>query len=438
MVQLVDRAKMTVATAPGAGVVALGAAVAGYQSFAAAGVANGAAISYVIEDGANWEYGHGTYSSTGPTLTRTTILGSSNGGAAIAASAAALVFASVLAEDLQPFAGDSGSGGVAGMVPEPPAGAAASNLVLGAGSTPWVGRMAGFRNRLINGAFDVWQRGTTFTPLGASPYTADRWVCVRYADVGNFVLSKATGILQNGVNRSALHVQRTPGDTITANPIWLSQSVESLNCHDLAGQSVILSLYVRVGANFSSSNLTVAIRSGTGTDERAGAYTGDALVASLNVPPSQTTYARFSCTGTLAANANELGVFITYSPTGTAGANDWFEILDVQLEPGQVATPFERRPIGVELALCQRYFQTAVYNLSYYCGQASFGFYQILTLPVTMRASPTTGLNNTLNYGASTTVTLSADDPSHLHFTITDSAVGSVGINGAYTASADL
>lgn len=104
MGKLVNRAKMTAASAPGTGAITLGAAVAGYQTFAAAGVNNGDVVSYVIEDGANWETGYGGYSSTGPTLTRATILASSNSGSAISATSAALVFVSPLAPDL-PAAG---------------------------------------------------------------------------------------------------------------------------------------------------------------------------------------------------------------------------------------------------------------------------------------------------------------------------------------------
>jgi hypothetical protein len=42
--------------------------------------------------------------------------------------------------------------------------------------------------------------------------------------------------------------------------------------------------------------------------------------------------------------------------TGTAGANDYIDLTGLQLEEGTVSTPFESRPIGLELSLCQRYF----------------------------------------------------------------------------------
>ncbi len=100
---LVNRAKMTVSTAPGTGNVSLGVAATGYQTFANAGLANGNICSYVIEDGTAWEIGQGTYNTTGPALARTTIIASSNANAAISASANAIVFLSALAADIHPF-----------------------------------------------------------------------------------------------------------------------------------------------------------------------------------------------------------------------------------------------------------------------------------------------------------------------------------------------
>jgi hypothetical protein len=81
MAKFYDRAWVSTATA-GTGTVTLGAAVTGYYTFAEAGVANADVVSYVIEDGDDFEYGIGTYTSAGTTLTRTTVTGSKIGGVA--------------------------------------------------------------------------------------------------------------------------------------------------------------------------------------------------------------------------------------------------------------------------------------------------------------------------------------------------------------------
>ena len=98
MAKLFNRAKMDTSTT-GSGTIVLGSAVSGYQSFADAGVSNGDVVQYVIEDGANWEIGTGTYSATGTSLTRSPTE-SSNGGAAISLLGTASVFITAVADDL--------------------------------------------------------------------------------------------------------------------------------------------------------------------------------------------------------------------------------------------------------------------------------------------------------------------------------------------------
>lgn len=95
---LYDRVQMTTATT-GTGTITLGSSVAGYQSFAGAGVPNATSVRYVIQDGNNWEIGTGTYTSSGTTLSRT-VISSSNSGSAISLSGNAVVFISLTAEDL--------------------------------------------------------------------------------------------------------------------------------------------------------------------------------------------------------------------------------------------------------------------------------------------------------------------------------------------------
>jgi hypothetical protein len=96
--KLHNLARMTTATT-GTGTVTLGAAVAGHLTFANAGVADGSLITYAVADGANSEIGRGTYAAAGPTLTRTSILRSTNGGLPLSLSGAAEVAVTAAAED---------------------------------------------------------------------------------------------------------------------------------------------------------------------------------------------------------------------------------------------------------------------------------------------------------------------------------------------------
>jgi len=106
--KLTNLARMTTPTA-GTGTLTLGAAVPGFLTFANSGVLNGDVVSYGITDGNNSEVGTGTYSSTGPTLTRS-VTKSTNADAAIALSGTAQVFVCIRSEDYVSRSGDTLTG----------------------------------------------------------------------------------------------------------------------------------------------------------------------------------------------------------------------------------------------------------------------------------------------------------------------------------------
>jgi hypothetical protein len=97
--KLYNLARMTTATA-GTGTITLGSAVAGFLSFASAGVSDGDTITYAIEDGSNSEIGRGVYTASGTTLSRSVLKSTnSNNPIHLSGTAAAQVIITAAAED---------------------------------------------------------------------------------------------------------------------------------------------------------------------------------------------------------------------------------------------------------------------------------------------------------------------------------------------------
>jgi len=259
------------------------------------------------------------------------------------------------------------------------------------------------KNFVINGGMDIWQRGTTFATGGG--YTADRWYC--YAS-GNAVAETQVASGLTGF-KYALQVQRNSGQTSTS-AIYATQSIETLNTLPMAGQIVNLSFWAKCGANYSgtSNQLTVQLIAGTGTDQNViSGFTGATALFGNTVNLS-TSWQRFTVqtnsflTASVASTYTQLGINFIEVPTGTAGANDWFQITGVQLEIAPQATPFSRAggSIGGELALCQRYYQST-YPLGVAPGSTSSNLWTMIEMsetnrvllpyefPVQMRTSPT-------------------------------------------------
>jgi hypothetical protein len=219
-----------------------------------------------------------------------------------------------------------------------------------------------FRNKLINGAMQVAQRttaATTVTLNGPGYTTVDRWFSYQNGTAGVQTSQVAPSLSQF---QYCLKWGRPSTNTTTGTTV-IGQALETVNSIELQNSTVTLSFWAKCGANFSSSGSGIAVQmyTGTGADQSAslmvsGSWTGSATP--INTSATLTTsWQRFVFTGTTGAGINQAGVYFNWSPTGTAGADDYVYITGLQLERGPVVTAYENRPYSTELALCQRYYE---------------------------------------------------------------------------------
>jgi hypothetical protein len=192
-------------------------------------------------------------------------------------------------------------------------------------------------NLLINGDFQVWQRGTSFlhTVLGQSMYTADRWVAYYYS--GQTIVQ--------AVNTSPVPTKYTLANyrTSTAGICMILQIPENLA--QMAGNYYTLSFWARGYGGYSGSYYAVI----------GGQY------FSFILSSSWTKY-EFTLTSPFTYYADERRGVQFYKEGLPSGQG--IELSACKLEPGNIATPFLTRIYPEELAMCQRYYENSWFPLT--------------------------------------------------------------------------
>jgi hypothetical protein len=259
------------------------------------------------------------------------------------------------------------------------------------------GSSLNFRNKIINGNFDIWQRGTSLGSGTGARYLADRWTNGS-TTVAYTPSQQAFTVGQPDVPNEPKFFHRTivAAGGNTGSNATLHQHIESVRT--FAGKTVTLSFYAKTPTAPEKVAIEFYQYFGTGGSSAVSIPAGlfnltsswQKFTVTVNIPSISTkiiggsdddyltVYFWFDAGSDFGARASSLG-----NQSGT------FDIAQVQIEEGSVATPFELRPIGTELALCQRYYQ---YYSGYItnAGYTSSGTSQIYTifLPVEMRAIP--------------------------------------------------
>lgn len=235
------------------------------------------------------------------------------------------------------------------------------------------------RNKIINGKMEIAQRGTSGT--GANGYTLDRWVLFHAGTAPTWARVPG-GTVDGEYFSNLIEIAGASGNT----GINLNQRVESRNSADLCGKTVTFSAYVLHTNTGGPRNFFIQAQRPNTADDWSG-VTSIGNSGNISVPLN--VWTRITWTTTLPASGPNLGLSFEIA-IGTVGATQGVYITGVQLEAGPVATPFEHRLYGTELALCQRYFwQGGQQTVRLFSGGVNDVTAVSSTFPVTMRAAPT-------------------------------------------------
>ena len=236
---------------------------------------------------------------------------------------------------------------------------------------------AGRRNWVINGDIQVSQRGTFSSATASSHngYTVDRW---KTTTVGvNATVQKQSVTLPNGWEANST---KTAASTTASSGAYIgqNQTIEDGQRILRSGGTWTVSAWIKTNRN------DVVIRLG-GVKNVGEPAVGDGQWHYYSVTFEYTT-----------GGSGDQGIgFLTYDNGSTAiTTGDYIEFTQFQLELGKVATPFEHRSYGEELALCQRYYYRIQNEISdngfFAVGQVrdATRAYAVIHLPVSMRTYP--------------------------------------------------
>ena len=299
--------------------------------------------------------------------------------------------------------------------------------------TDYLSPYQGFRNKIINGTMQVHQRATssTFASGGGSLYYgADRWRTQDYiwSAGSNITVSNETTVVPTGFTNSYKWANGATALTFSSGGNqFIGQSVEGYDASALYGKTCSLSFWVRSSTagkysiffynNAFTRGLVKTYTINTANTWEYKTMTIDMASAVSSGVWEKTTSAGLTVQFMLGTHADRTGNSLLdswgslpsyhYATSDSVNlatvANSTFYLTGVQLEQGSVATPFEQRPIGAELALCQRYYWRTTGDASNPYGGVALGMFSATFLaefmirnPVLMRSAAHTIESSTL------------------------------------------
>jgi hypothetical protein len=284
------------------------------------------------------------------------------------------------------------------------------------------------KNKIINGDFGVWQRGTSFSNLNG--YFADRWTTIPTGTPTTMTTSQqafTSGTAPVAGYEGSYFARNIITTVGTLTSIDLVQKIENVRTY--AGQTVTLSFWAK---GDSARTSLVYLYQDFGLGGSSGVFVN---TPSLTISTSWTRYTYTFSVPSIAGKTigTNSSVYVSIRQAVAAGSS--IDIWGVQVEAGSVATPFQTATgtIQGELAACQRYFQLiGAYQLMgsfYNSGAASF----VTTLPVVMRTTPTPTYNSTLTNAVDATGVANRTPTSYSTYGVNSSAFGFTAVGMAAT-----
>ena len=221
------------------------------------------------------------------------------------------------------------------------------------------GNFAAGKNAIINGAFNNWQRGTSFSGLADQAYFADRFSAEWFANGATNVFSRQSftpGTAPVSGYESPYFARCAVTSGAAGTIIGATQKIE--NVQTFAGQTVTVSFWAKAD---SARAMTLYVVQNFGSG-------GSASVSSTTSIGSNTTaWVRYTITAAIPAisgktvgTSSYLAIGIIYNAASSALGSAVLDLWGVQVEAGSVATAFQTATgtIQGELAACQRYYQS--------------------------------------------------------------------------------
>ena len=244
------------------------------------------------------------------------------------------------------------------------------------------------KNLLINGAMRVSQRGTSASVSGTDVFVCDRWR-TQAGGGGTVTVSKdTTSDLQQ---RYFLKSAYSSG---TVSSVMYRQRIESKEVNGLHNPGSVTASLKAYQDTGSSQTWTISLYKPTAGDDNYAS--GETLISSQNITVGSGGWSSHSVTFSGLVEADVVNGLSFRIVTGALTSGKVNGISEVQLETGSAATAFERRPYGLELFLCQRYFQIVNQMTGWY--NATTSIVGTAVLPVNMRVIPTVSTNGVLSF----------------------------------------